>query len=381
MTIAKHWADVLSGSQRFYATMAGTAVQVQRRHHVPRVRQLAEILYYKWRLGAGRSEYYMFELYRRDMSDVARRAFLMQAGWNALSCVINLPNRKTDDSKLLLARHLHDAGIPTPATLGYTAADPTPVQRAAPEFIPLEELARIMPSAGCVMKRDRSTWGRGVLVFDSVRNGVFHHVSRTPYDVQRLGAALRQQGGGFLVQERLDNHPTLAALELPSLATLRVLTYGTAGDVRIARAALKLPVGRTGVDNYHAGGIAAAIDLDSGLVGTGVGARGMEWLSSHPETGRRFEGLVIPCWSEVVAHTRRAAATMPEFRCVGWDVALTPGGVRVIEANSVWGTDIVQRPHRAGIWDGDFRRWCLDVLGKERLPASTQRWLGLTGTR
>ena len=380
MTIAKHWADVLSGSQRFYATMAGTAVQVQRRHHVSRGRQLAEILYYKWRLGAGRSEYYMFELYRRDMSEAARERFLMQDAWKALSCVINLPNRKTDDSKLWLARHLHEAGIPTPARLGYTAADPTPRQQAAPEFIALDELARIMPSAGCVMKRDRSTWGLGVLVFDSVRNGVFHHVSRASYDVEKLRAVLRQQGGGFLVQERLENHPTLAALELPSLTTLRVLTYGSAGDVRIARAALKLPVGRTGVDNYHAGGIVAAIDPDSGRVGSGVDRSGMEWLSSHPETGQRFEGLVIPCWSEVVALARRAAAAMPEFRSVGWDVAVTPEGVRVIEGNSVWGTDIVQRPHRAGIWDGDFRRWCLDVLGKERLPASAQRWLGLTGT-
>ena len=229
-----------------------------------------------------------------------------------------------------------------------------------------------------MLKPDRSTWGYGVLVFKSFDRDMFEHVDGERFDTERLGAVIREQRGGFLVQERLHNHPDIAALGLPSLATLRVLTYGAADDIRIARAALKFPVGRKGVDNYHAGGIAAPVDLESGRVGPGVDASGMEWLSSHPETGQRFEGLIVPHWNEVLTQARRAAMSMPEFRCVGWDIAVTPGGVVILEGNSVWATELVQRPHRRGIWEGDFRRWCLDVVGKTELPRAVQRWLGLT---
>ena len=89
----------------------------------------------------------------------------------------------------------------------------------------------------------------------------------------------------------------------------------------------------------------------------------------------------MPQWDEVLRQTRRAAMSMPDFRSVGWDVAVTPDGVRVVEANSLWGTAVVQRPHRTGIWEGDFRRWCLDALGNAELPDAARRWLGLRGAR
>jgi hypothetical protein len=319
----------------------------------------------------------MFELYRRDLDDADRQRFLMQSAWNALSQLLNQPDRRSDDSKLALARHFAARGTPAPRTLGYTAAVPTPSQRDHPEFIPLTDLPQVVPANGFVLKADRSTWGRGVLVFKSCDNGMFEHVNGTQFDIETLESALRERGGIFLVQERLENHSELAGLGLVSLATLRVLTYGTGGDIRIARAALRFPVGRHGVDNYHAGGIAAPVNLDTGCVGKAVDARGMEWVSSHPESGRRFEGMTVPHWNEILRETRSAAMSMPDYRCVGWDVAVTPDGVRVIEANSLWGTDVVQRPHRAGMWHGDFRRWCVETLADAQLTPSLRRWLGL----
>ncbi len=381
MRLAKHGADLLYTSRRIYETMTGAGLQVRRQHGVSRVQQLAQIIHYRRRLGAGGSEYYMFELYRPDMSDAARGRFLTQLAWNALSRVLNQPDRKSDDSKLALSRHFAKAGIPTPRTLGYTAFAPTDVHRAAPEFIPLSELGRLIPPNGCVLKRDRSTWGRGVLVFKSFDRGILEHVDGRRLDIHGLGELLREQGGGFLLQERLENHPDLAALGLPSLATLRVLTYGGGDDIRIARAALKFPIGRKGVDNYHAGGIAAPVDLASGKVGGGIGSQGMEWLSVHPETGKQFQGMVVPHWNDVIVQTIRAAKSMPDFRCVGWDVVVTATSVHILEGNSVWATELVQRPHRAGIWEGDFRRWCLDVVGDTELPSNVRRWLGLRGAR
>ncbi len=139
-----------------------------------------------------------------------------------------------------------------------------------------------------------------------------------------------------------------------------------------------MPVGKKGVDNYHAGGVAAAVDVESGTIGRGIGSRGLDWLDTHPETKRVFTGLTVPGWDDVLRITRRAAASMPEFPCVGWDLAVTPSGPILIEANSVWGTDIVQRPHRRGIWEGDFRDWCLAQMAGKKLNRQTKRWLGIS---
>ena len=195
-------------------------MQARCRHGISRVQQLAQIIHYR-RL-AGRSEHYVFELYRPDMSAAARSRFLTQVAWNALSRVLNQPDQKRGNSKLALSRHFAKAGIPTPRTLGYSAFAPSDIHRAAPEFIPVSELGRLIPPT-----------------------------------IQLLGELLREQGGGFLLQECLENHPDLAAPGLPSLATLRVVTYGGRDDIRIARPALKVPIGCKAVDNYHAGGIAA----------------------------------------------------------------------------------------------------------------------------
>jgi hypothetical protein len=375
-SLAKRRARLLKGSRHVYATLTTLGRQVHQHYGVSPSRQVAEVLYYQWRLGAGQSDYYCFDFYRRDLDSAARERYLMQAAADVLCRLLNPPDRRSDDSKLEAALHFAAHKIPTARTLGYTAAEPTPAHRGRPEFTPLADLCRQLPPHGCVFKPDRSTWGLGVLVFKSCDNGTLEHVNGKRFDVNTLEAVLREYGGGFLVQERLENHPDLAALELPSLATLRVLTYGTGDDIRVARAALKLPVGRLGVDNYHAGGLAAPVDLESGRIGAGSASSGIQWFSAHPETGRRFEGLVVPEWNDVLTQARAAARSMPDFRSIGWDVAITPNGARIVEGNSIWGTHVVQRPHQAGMWEGDFRSWCLNTLADTEMPRALRRWLG-----
>jgi hypothetical protein len=87
--------------------------------------------------------------------------------------------------------------------------------------------------------------------------------------------------------------------------------------------------------------------------------------------------MVVPLWNEVLSVCRRVAKSMPDLRCVGWDVAVTDLGVRIIEGNCAWGTGLIQRPHRSGIWEGEFRRWCAETVGRAELPRPVRRWLRL----
>ncbi len=375
--IGKRFVQLMRSPRDIYEVLQGPGLEVQRRFGISRVQQVRQVLRYKRRLGAMREEYYKYEFYRPEMSEDAKDRYVMQCAWDALSDVLNRSERNLDRSKLLQSRRFAEANIPTPRTLGYTAYAPTEHQRAAPEFFPLSELPRVAPAGGCVLKQERSKWGRGVLVFKSCDRGVFEQTDGRRFDIDGIGALLRERGGGFVVQERVTNHPELASLGLPSLTSLRVVTYGTGDNVRILRAAMKLPIGLKGVDNYVAGSVAAPVDLDSGKVGRGAAKFVMEWVSSHPETGKRFEGMTVPCWNEVLAVSRQVAKSMPDVRCVGWDVAVTTDGVRIIEGNCSWGTGLIQRPHCSGIWEGEFKDWCLENVRTDELPQPVRRWLGL----
>jgi hypothetical protein len=161
-----------------------------------------------------------------------------------------------------------------------------------------------------------------------------------------------------VVQQRLVAHPLLRAFHPVTLPTVRVVTCLSDDDVWVPRAVLKLPVGRAGVDNFHAGGIACPVDPETGIVAAGIPKSGFDWLSVHPESGVRFEGIRLPFWAETIATVKRAAPLFGDLKCLGWDLAITESGPLLIEANYEWGVDIVQRPHRRGIYEGRFKEWC-----------------------
>jgi hypothetical protein len=365
----------VSAAARVREVLQDRGVQVRDRYSISLSRQALEMAYAYWRYGMGRAEYYMFEFYSRVMTPETKQTFLSQNAWTALALLINQPDRQSDDSKLVLGRRLEGRGIEVPRILAITSAHPSDLDRRDPAFVPLDAIGSVIPPSGCVIKPDRSTWGKGVFVATSFDGRLLRLVDGREKTPQELLTSVSLRPGLTIIQERLRNHPALDALQLPSLATLRILTYGDMPA--ILRAAFKLPVGKSGVDNYHAGGIAAPIDLESGAMGAGVNARSLDWCSAHPDTGGRFAGLTVPDWNHARQLAYRAAAALPDFPCVGWDVAVTPEGPVIIEGNSTWGTDIVQRPHRDGVWKGAFREWCLNRVANKGLPGSLARWIGV----
>ena len=47
-------------------------------------------------------------------------------------------------------------------------------------------------------------------------------------------------------------------------------------------------------------------------------------------------GFRLPLWEEAKSLVARAATLFLPMRCIGWDVALTPSGPALIEANMWW---------------------------------------------
>ena len=100
-----------------------------------------------------------------------------------------------------------------------------------------------------------------------------------------------------------------------------------AGEVQIVHAGLKIGAGGGNVDNFRSGStgnILAEIDLTTGVLGRPLGA---------VSDVHALEGAVVPDWREACDLVRTAALHLLPQRTMGFDIALTPRGPVVVEAN------------------------------------------------
>jgi hypothetical protein len=148
----------------------------------------------------------------------------------------------------------------------------------------------------------------------------------------------------YVFQERLANHPDLALLSGGrGVLSIRVITQvDRHGIPRVLTANLKVIVGGNIVSNNRhgvLGNLVAEINIERGVLEScagGAGERGGHaQVERHPDTGAVFAGAQVPRWTAVLDLALRAASAFAPVRTVGWDVAVTPTGVRLLEGN-IW---------------------------------------------
>ena len=163
----------------------------------------------------------------------------------------------------------------------------------------------------------------------------------------------------LLVQERARNHPAMSDLTNGALNTIRMISCLDEQDrPEIMAAVQRMAVGANEtVDNVHAGGMGVPIDLASGrlLQGTDMGIDAhMGWIDFHPTTGGRITGRALPMWEETCALVRTAHFAFSDWVVIGWDVAVTADGPRLVEGNSGPDIDLIQRPMRRPFGNARF---------------------------
>ena len=170
-------------------------------------------------------------------------------------------------------------------------------------------------------------------------------------------------GEPMLVEEMPIQHPQMDRLNPHCLNTVRVTTYTDRDAAHILMATLRSATDASVVDNFHAGGIAMAVDLETGrVVSDGVDEEGRRF-STHPHTHVPLRGFQLPNWAEAMSVVRRASREMynlPRCRFLGWDIAFLPNDqIAVIECNWQQGMQ-TQAPHERGF------RLLLKALDKRR---------------
>lgn len=172
-------------------------------------------------------------------------------------------------------------------------------------------------------------------------------------------SARHRYARGALVQARLVNHPSLAALAGEALSTCRFVTIlDERGEPEPVIAIFRMAGHHDAiVDNSHAGGMAAPVDMNDGTLGEAAFLRHdgtLTRFARREPAGAQIAGTRLPHWDEVVALALRAHRAFRPWALIGWDIAITPDGPVLVEANDQPCTDGLQRRHRLALGDHRF---------------------------
>lgn len=162
-------------------------------------------------------------------------------------------------------------------------------------------------------------------------------------DLCQMYLTLRAENTG-VVEDVILQHPDMAALHPESLNTLRVVTVLNGEGPHIVYAYIRIGNGGRSVDNLHAGGMCAPIELETGKIKYPAYDKSRNTYYEHPRTGVRIPGFEIPFWEETAELCLRAAKLIPQMRYVGWDVGVTENGPVFVEGNNLPGYDFLQMP-------------------------------------
>lgn len=156
---------------------------------------------------------------------------------------------------------------------------------------------------------------------------------------------------GCLIEEVILQHYDLNEINPSSVNTVRVLTFLNENEVHIIACSLRIGSGNSCVDNLHAGGISASVDIKSGLVYVPGINNNFTRSFFHPYSNKLLIGFQIPNWNKVIDTVKEAALMIPQIRYIGWDVAIMHDDVAIIEANHDPGHDIVQMIDQIGKYE------------------------------
>lgn len=296
--------------------------------------------------------YYLFELYRpenraRALHYVSRYESKANAGYKGLS---PRPARggKNPGNKLVL----HDLALDHDLAVA-------PVLLVAAKGKIKRGTRRDLELCGTdlVVKPARGKGGKGIELWRRLESGNFAGARGDAIDAKALTrhVRLRSKKGRMLVQPRLDNHPDLAALAGDALSALRIVTaLNERGVVEATDAVFKMAADGAIADNFHHGGLAAPVDLVSGSLGR---ATGLDPNSGHhdchPTRGATIEGTKLPMWESAHDLALCAHQLFPAHVLLAWDIAMTPKGPVLLEANERPGFHMTQRA--SGIPMGESR--------------------------
>lgn len=196
--------------------------------------------------------------------------------------------------------------------------------------------------------------GYGVAFYDSGK-GDFSQI-----------AHLLKTNDDMVIQGAICQHSKISAINESSVNTIRILSLlHKDGTVKIYSSVLR--IGRQGkkVDNASSGGITCGITSEGKLKKFAYNQRG-DRFEKHPDNDFVFDGAEVPSYEKAVQMVKRIAPTVPHFRLVSWDIAISDDAEPIlIEMNPAYGELDFHQLNNGPIFKEDTEMILEEVFGKK----------------
>ena len=135
-----------------------------------------------------------------------------------------------------------------------------------------------------------------------------------------------------IVEEYIVQNDEIAKFNSTSVNTVRVMTLNYNNECRLLHSVFRMGNGGV-VDNFHAGGVAADVNVKTGIVSTNAADLDGNVFDKSPATGITIKGFQIPYWDEIIETCKKITGKVEGADLIGWDFAITQKGVDLIEGN------------------------------------------------
>lgn len=354
---------------------------VAKTHGKSQFSQILEIL----RLGLGpghitAQEYFDFRLFDdAEFSFAQKRQFVGHAGQEQIKRIlIDTKSRMLSDDKFIFATLFRTQGFPLAKILATYKYEPNRRACSIASLNSPDELRAFLvdeaeyPFFGKPITTNYGSGCIGVTDLDRASQKLTL-ANEQVISVDEFIERLEEYPDGYMLQERMRPHPVLRDAFGDRVSTLRVVVLVGDRGAQILRACCYVPAGKNMTNHYfygRTGNLLAAINLDDGRIEQVIERPGVDQrhVEHHPDTGKRIQGLVLPCWPELKQVCAEAAMVLPGFRLQSWDISICEDGPVLQE---VQGGDFrsPQMTSRQGLLDDQFcqylgtvnRRWRQEI--------------------
>lgn len=208
-------------------------------------------------------------------------------------------------------------------------------------FVPnasYEEFAELVSNQDCIIKPCDSALGKGIYKIKKCTD---------PYENRKVFDECVKKR--MLIEECIEQCEELKAFHPQSLNTIRVVTISNRKKAEVFGSFIRMGVGDSVVDNAHAGGIFAQINVKNGIIESdGINTDGGKFIY-HPDSKLKINGFIIPQWNTIV-ETCCEAAKLTDNPITGWDVAInSKSEIEFVEGNHSPDFDVMQSPLQVGV--------------------------------
>ena len=208
------------------------------------------------------------------------------------------------------------------------------------------------------------TWGEGVNLIKTKDGKILNKE-----EFSTVESLFDHYGQSFIVQQKIEQHADIAALNPDSVNTLRVLTYRRENEVVVIYAVIR--IGRKGksVDNETAGGIKADVDLSTGRIKGCATGTPKEGLIYTTDCGTSIVDYQLPSFAAILEKAKELHMRLPYFNLIGWDWSVnTAGEPTLVEFNRA--PDLSQVAHGPA-----FGEYTEEILHRALQLSNTRQYI------